>query len=519
MAHQDILLDMQGISKTFPGVKALNKVNFQVRKGEVMALLGENGAGKSTLIKIITGYYHRDPNQGVYIFDGQHVNPANTLAAQKMGIGTIYQELNLSPYQSIAENIFLGNQPRKHGSRGAIDWDKMNQMAEKEMAKLGIHVDVTQLIQNQSAAVRQMTSIARALTFNTKLLIMDEATSSLDENEVENLFRVIRELKEKGMSIIFVTHKLDEVYKLCDRGTILKDGQFVTCKQMSELPKDELIAHMVGRDATNIINKKKVYSPELVQADSCFSLRNIRKTDHRLNGVDLDIKCGEVLGLAGLLGSGRTELAKVIFGDDQDYSGETFMGHTAVKFRSPRDAVKKKLAFCSEDRKTEGIFPYMSIEDNLVMPQIGKISKFGFINTKKNRKLCEQYMQTLAIKAPNSKTPIRNLSGGNQQKVIFSRWLAMNPDLIILDEPTRGIDVGAKSEIEKLIGEISASGISILYISSEIEELVRNCDRVVILYEGQKVEELIADAITSKNIMSAIARGTCNSSITEKGEV
>lgn len=438
------------------------------------------------------------------MFDGKSVHPSSTLAAQKLGIGTIFQELNLSPFQSVAENIYLGHQPRK---RGAIDWAEMNRLAEQDMARLGVKVDVTRPVQSYSAAIRQMTSIARALAFQTKLLIMDEATSSLDENEVEVLFNVIRTLKEQGLSIIFVTHKLDEVYKICDRGTILKDGRFVVCKPMSELPKHDLVSYMIGRNASDLINKKKVHNVELQNAEPCFSVRNIKKVDHRLNGVDIEIKKGEILGLAGLLGSGRTELAKVMFGDDQAYTGETYLGHTAVKFRSPRDAVKSKIAFCSEDRKIEGIFPYMSIEDNMAMPQVGRLGRLGFVDAKKQRLLAEEYIKKLYIKTPSGKTPIRNLSGGNQQKVIFSRWMAMNPDLIILDEPTRGIDIGAKGEIENLIVELSKKGISILYISSEIDELVRNCDRVVVLYEGKKVKEIIGDEISSENIMNAIAQG------------
>lgn len=316
MEQNTLLLEMTNISKTFPGVKALKNVNFSVRKGEVMGLLGENGAGKSTLIKIITGYYRRDPGEGQMIFDGKPVNPANTLEAQKLGISTIFQELNLSPFLSIAENIYLGNAPMKNGF---IDWKTMNANAKKAMLDLGVDVDVTQQLQMQSTAIQQLTAIARALSIDTKLLIMDEATSSLDNNEVARLFEVVRRLKQRGISTIFITHKLDEVYQICDRGTIFKDGEFVTCKPLSELPKLDLISLMIGRDAREILNKKKEYNKEKLNADTFVEAKNIRKANRRLNGINIEIRKGEVVGLAGLLGSGRTELAKVLFGDDQYY--------------------------------------------------------------------------------------------------------------------------------------------------------------------------------------------------------
>ncbi len=503
MEQNSALLQMSNISKTFPGVKALKNVSFQVNRGEVMGLMGENGAGKSTLIKIITGYYRRDSGEGEMLLEGKPVNPANTLEAQKLGISTIFQELNLSPFLSIAENIYLGNPPKKKS--GLIDWGLMREKAKAAMLDLGIDVDVNQPIQMQSTAVQQMTSIARALAMDTKILIMDEATSSLENKEVETLFGVVRKLKERGISTIFITHKLDEVFKICDRATILKDGELVTCRDMKDLNKLELISLMIGRDASDIVNKKKIYDPEKQKANVFFAAKNIRKANRRLNGIDIEIHEGEVVGLAGLLGSGRTELARVLFGDDQNYEGEMFMRGAAVRFSSPNAAIRKGLAFCSEDRKTEGIFPQMSIADNLTMPILGKICRFGILNNRKQRKVTQQYIDAISIKTPSMQTKIKNLSGGNQQKVILSRWLATKPDMIILDEPTRGIDVGAKGEIEELIKQIAAEGISVLYISSELDELVRGCDRIVILSEGRKVKELVGEEISSDNIMAAIA--------------
>ncbi len=499
-----VLLEMKNISKTFPGVKALKNVHFKVHEGEVMAFMGENGAGKSTLIKIITGYYRKDPGAGEYWFDGQNVNPRNTDEAQKIGISTIFQELNLSPFLSIAENIYLGNTPKKNG---LIDWKTMNQKAEAALKRLGVNVDVTAQLSSQSTAIQQMVSIARALERNTKLLIMDEATSSLDTGEVKVLFDVIRKLKAQGIATIFVTHKMDEIYQVCDSATIFKDGEYVACLPLCELPKLKLISLMIGRDASELVNKKKQYDPGKQKAEIICRVKGVKKANHKLNNINLEIHKGEVVGLSGLLGSGRTETAKVIFGDDTNYEGEVFLGQTAIRFKSPADAVKSRLAFCSEDRKAEGIFPYMTVQDNLTMTILPKISKFGILNKRKQREVTLEYINRIAIKTPGPAAKIKDLSGGNQQKVILSRWLATHPDLIILDEPTRGIDVGAKGEIEDLIKQISDSGISVLYISSEMDELVRECDRIVILHDGRNVGELVNDEINADAIMEVIAGG------------
>ncbi len=502
--ENQVLLEMKQISKTFPGVKALKNVHFKVHKGEVMAFMGENGAGKSTLIKIITGYYRRDPGEGQFLFDGKEVNPRNTDEAQKLGISTIFQELNLSPYLSVAENIYIGNTPKK---KGMIDWDTMNQNAKKALLDLGVDIDVTAQLSLQSTAIQQMVSIARALARNTKLLIMDEATSSLDTGEVKVLFDVVRALKSRGIATIFVTHKMDEIYQVCDSATIFKDGEYVDCLPLDQLPKLKLISLMIGRDASELVNKRKIYDPEKVKGEVICRVEGVQKANHRLNGINLEIHKGEVLGLSGLLGSGRTETAKVIFGDDVHYDGEVYMGQTAIRFKCPADAMKKGLAFCSEDRKAEGIFPYMSVQDNLTMTILSKISRFGILNKREQQKRTLEYIQKIAIKTPGPSTKIKDLSGGNQQKVILSRWLATHPDLIILDEPTRGIDVGAKGEIEDLIKQISDSGISVLYISSELDELVRECDRIVILHNGKNVGELLNEEISSDAIMDVIAHG------------
>lgn len=499
---EKVVLEMKNISKTFPGVKALKNVEFSVNKGEVMALMGENGAGKSTLIKIITGYYNRDLGEGEILFEGRPVNVSNTLEAQRLGISTIFQELNLSPFLSVAENIYLGNTPKKNGF---IDWEKLYEDSNKILLDLGINIDVTAKLHEQSTAVQQMVAIARALSIDTKLLIMDEATSSLENNEVKILFDVIRKLRDRGISTIFITHKMDEIYKICDRVTIFKDGEFVTCRNIKEITKLELISLMIGRDASELLNKKKKFNPDLQNAEVICSIKGIKKANKKLKGIDIEIRKGEIVGLAGLLGSGRTELAKVLFADDIYYDGEIIFRQQHIKFKSPNQSIKEGLAFCSEDRKTEGIFPTMTIEDNLTMSILERMGKFGIMNNSKKREITKDYIKKMSIKTPSTTTRIKDLSGGNQQKVILSRCLATEPDLIILDEPTRGIDVGAKGEIEDLIQSVANAGISVLYISSELDELVRGCDRVVVLKEGEKIKELVGDDISSDNILSEIA--------------
>ena len=350
-----------------------------------------------------------------------------------------------------------------------LDWKAMRSMAREALEELGVQVDVTQRLNRQSTAIQQMVSVARALSINAKLLIMDEATSSLDAQEVSTLFQVIEKLKDRGISTIFITHKMDEIYRICDRVTILKDGEFVACEPIENLPKLKLISLMIGRDASELINKRKEYDPAKQEGEIFYELRDIHTSDRRLNGVHLKIHRGEVLGLAGLLGSGRTETAKVMFGDEQNYVGEIRLRQTAVRFKAPSQSIKEGLAFCSEDRKAEGIFPEMNVMDNLTMPILDKLNGTGLLNRSKQTEITNEYIDKMSIKTPNMFAKIKDLSGGNQQKVILSRWLATKPDLIILDEPTRGIDVGAKGEIEELIKQIAAEGISVL-ISSELDE-------------------------------------------------
>ncbi len=496
----ETLLEVRNINKTFASVKALSNVSFSVRPGEVHALMGENGAGKSTIIKVFTGVYTKDSGQ--IFFGGKEIAPATALEAQKAGISTIYQELNLSPYLSVAENIYLGREIKN--KYGAIDWKKTYETATQRLAELGIHIDVKKTLHSYSTAIQQMISIARALVIDAKLIVMDEPTSSLDSKEVQVLYGVIRQLKGMGLSVIYVSHRMEEIFTVCDRVTVLKDGECMGTHDIKNLNVTKLLSMMIGRDASYIFERTKVYNLEKQQAPVICSVRSIHK-GKVLNGVSFDIHEGEVLGLAGLLGSGRTELAKIIFGEDHFYSGEIFIDGKPVKFSSPRDAIRNRIAFCSEDRKVEGIFPRMNIQDNLTAAVLPQLTKVGVINKKSQQKLCEEYIKRLAVKTPSAKNIISRLSGGNQQKVVLARWLCMSPRLVILDEPTRGIDVGAKTEIEKLIQELSASGIAVLFISSELEELVRGCDRVVVLYNGTKASELVGDEISYQNIVDTIA--------------
>lgn len=498
---EDVLLDIKGLEKTFPGVRALKGVNLRVGRGEVHALMGENGAGKSTLIKVLTGIYRK--SGGTIWFDGREVDPGTPGEANEMGISTIYQELNLVQFQTVYENLFLGREPLTRFRR--VDRRRMAEEARSILLELGIDIDVSRPLNRYSTAIQQMVAIARAVSTKAKLVIMDEPTSSLDAQEVEVLFGIIRQLRDKGISVIFISHKLDEVFAICDRLSVFKDGEYVGDYYIGELDQLKLISLMVGKDAVELERSKKGYgfrnAPVLVE------MKNIRQ-GMRLNGIGLEIKEGEVVGLSGLLGSGRTETAQVLFGCRAPAEGEVLWLGKKAAIHSPRGAIKMGMGFCTEDRKAEGIIPHLSVKENMTVALLPKLSFLGFVKKKEQDKIVRKYIERLKIKTPSPEQAICNLSGGNQQKVLLARWMCMNPRLMILDEPTRGIDVGAKGEIEELIREFSRNGISVLMISSEIAELERNCDRVVVMREGKAVEELSGDDISRDRMMEAIARGS-----------
>lgn len=497
----EVLLDIKGLEKTFPGVRALKGVNLTVNKGEIHALMGENGAGKSTLIKVLTGIYQK--NGGTICFDGEEINARTPIEANEKGISTIYQELNLVLFQTVYENLFLGREPRT--KFGSIDRKAMISEAKRILEELGIEIDVTRPLKNYSTAIQQMVAIARAVSINAKLVIMDEPTSSLDTHEVQVLFRIIRQLKSKGISVIFISHKLDEIFEICDRLTVFKDGEYVGDYDIGELNQLKLISLMVGKDTVELERNKQGY--EFANAKVIAEMKDIRQ-GMRLNGINIEIKQGEVVGLAGLLGSGRTELAQVLFGSGMPDNGEIFWWGEKAGIHSPADAIKKGMGFCTEDRKTEGIIPHLSVRENITIALLPKLNSFGFVKTREQDEIVRSYIDRLKIKTPTPEQAICNLSGGNQQKVLLARWMCMNPKLMILDEPTRGIDVGAKAEIEQLIQEFSKSGISVLMISSEIAELERNCDRIIVMREGRVIGELAGDQISQDKVMETIARGS-----------
>lgn len=504
--ESEYILEMKGICKSFTGIRVLQDVDFMVRPGEIHALVGENGAGKSTLIKILTGIYGKDA--GDIIFDGNQIHPSSSLEAQKLGISSIYQELNLIPHLSIAENIFIGREPRKFG---LIDWKKIMTDAKRILKeKLGLECDVSKNLNECPTAVVQMVALARVITLKSKLVIMDEATSSLEETEVKKLFGNIRKMKASGIAVIFITHKIDEIFQICDSVTVLKDGQMICNKSIQDITKLELISSMIGRDASEILLHKKKYRDYSNEPIVCKTIQI--GNGPKLVSADVSVRRGEVVGLSGLLGSGRTELAKAIFGADVRDSGELYVKGHKVNFKMPLDAIRCGIGFCSEDRRAEGIMPYMTIQDNISMAILPQISQRGVIDKAKTIELTKKYIDILKIKTTSRMQLIRNLSGGNQQKVLLARWLCMSPDFIILDEPTRGIDVGAKAEIESIIQQLSDNGVGVLYISSEIEELIRGCDRIIVLKDGRTVAELIGEEISESNLLRAVVNEAPNTS-------
>lgn len=478
MAEAPALLQLRGITKRFVGVTALQGVDFTLRAGEVHALLGENGAGKSTLIKVLTGVHPSD--EGTIALAGVPIRPTSPKEAEHAGISTVYQEVNLIPGLSVAENIALGRQP---GRLGFINWQAVRRRARAALARLELDCDVDAELGSLSVALQQMVAIARALDLQARILVLDEPTASLDEKEVGELFSVMRRLRGEGLGILFVTHFLDQVYAISDRLTVLRNGRLVGEYATTALPRLALVGKMLGREVSNDAGRAAAPRPSQSAAES--PLLETRQLARRgaVHPLNLALHRGEVTGLAGLLGSGRTETARLLFGLDAADGGELRVRGTPVRLTSPRDAVRMGFAFCSEDRKTEGLLPNLSVRENLIVALQAKQGAWRTLSRAEQESLCTHYIAGLRIKTPDAETPIRNLSGGNQQKVLLARWLATKPELIILDEPTRGIDVGARAEIEQLIARLSAEGLAVLLISSEIEEIVRTCSRVLVLRE------------------------------------
>lgn len=488
---------------TFPGVKALDNVDLTLRKGEIMALMGENGAGKSTLIKCLTGINAFEAGEiRVEGIDGPVVNHS-TLDAQKKGISTVYQEVNLCPNLSVAENLYIGREPRT--KLGTIDWKEMTARSSKIMKELELDVDVTRTLEDYSLALQQMIAIARAVDMECKVLILDEPTSSLDDNEVAKLFKLMRQLKDKGVSIVFVTHFLEQVYEVCDRITVLRNGTLVGEYPIAELPRVKLVAAMMGKDFDDLAAIKTEDNVDFKDAPLVV---NAKGMSHRgtIKPFDLQIHKGEVVGLTGLLGSGRSELARVIYGADKNQTGELEFKGEKVKINAPIDAMNLGMGLLPDDRKAEGIIADLSVRENIILALQTKRGMFHLLPMSKQIEIADKYIEMLQIKTASRETLIGQLSGGNQQKVILARWLATDPDFLILDEPTRGIDVGTKTEIQKLVLKLAKEGKSLIFISSEIEEMIRTCNKLIILRDGQVVGE-ITENLTQENVMSGIAGG------------
>ena len=495
------IVAMKGIHKSFPGVQALEDVNFTLRMGEIHALVGENGAGKSTLIKILTGV--EQPDTGAITINQQTVSIRSPQHAQDLGITTVYQEVNLCPQLTIAENILIGREPMKWGS---IDWKAMNIRARQILQGLDVDLDVTRTLSSCSVAVQQMAAIARALEISSaKVLILDEPTSSLDAHETAQLFDMMRKLKNEGMAIIFITHFLDQVFKIADRITILRNGKLVGSYDIKEISRLELIKKMIGRTLTEFdeMTKLKNESGKHIKGDILVEAQGAGRTG-AVEPFDLVLHEGEVVGLAGLLGSGRTEIAQLLFGIDKPTSGSLSIGGNPVKDHSPLGSIARGVALCPEDRKDAGIVGELTVRENIILAMQAGLGWFKHLSSQEQYEIADRYIKLLNIATPSADQPVKNLSGGNQQKVILARWLATNPKLLIVDEPTRGIDVGTKAEIQKLILSLAEEGKSCMFISSELEEVLRTSHRIVVMRDRKKVAEFSGETAESE-IMNAIA--------------
>lgn len=498
-----VVLEMKNIHKSFPGVRALQGVDFTLCEGEIHALMGENGAGKSTLIKVLTGVYGKDEGQIFIKGKDKAVVIHSPQEAQQLGISTVYQEITLCPNLSVAENMYIGRSNDLYQN-----WKKMNSDADKILQSLDIPAKASQQLASCSIAVQQMVAIARAVDMDCKVLILDEPTSSLDEQEVEKLFRLMRDLKAKGVGIIFVTHFLDQVYEVCDKITVLRDGKLVGEYEIKDLPRVQLVSKMLGKDLddmSDIKGEQSVY-------DGADAEERIFETEGLVSNAgikpfDFYIKKGEVNGFTGLLGSGRSECVRAIFGADRVIGGIVKKNGKTIKISKPIDAMRNGIAYLPEDRKIDGIVGDLSVRENIILALQVLKGFFKPFSKAEANKFAEEYINLLGIKTASADTPIKSLSGGNQQKVILARWLLTHPEYLILDEPTRGIDVGTKIDIQKLVLKLASEGMSVTFISSETDEMLRTCSRLVVMRDRRVVGELSGDDLTQNKIMSTIAGG------------
>ena len=501
------VLEVRAVDKHFAGVHALRAVDFQLRAGEVHALVGENGAGKSTLIKVMTGVYSADG--GEVRFQGEPVSFASPLAAQMAGISTIYQEVNLIPMMSVADNLFLNREPRR---AGLIDQRRLRRDATRILHEYGVDVNVARPLRSLGLGAQQMVAIARSVQLDARVVIMDEPTSSLEYREVARLLDVVRRLRDAGVAIVYVSHRLDELFLICDRVTVMRDGRVVGVRDIAELDRLSLISLMLGRDIGQV-RREGVTAFDAKRgegADSSLvpvlSVEGLSRRN-QLDAISLQIRPGEVVGLGGLLGSGRSETAKGIAGALKTDAGQVSVAGTPLHRNSTKAAIKAGVVMLPEDRKTEGIIPNLSVRENIVLAALPRLSRLGLVNKAKQDEVVKMFMDRLKIKASGPEQKVVELSGGNQQKVMLARWLCLNPKVLLLDEPTRGIDVGAKGELQSLIDELAADGLGVLLISSELEELIEGSDRVVVLKEGRVVGELKGDDVSEDALMSTLAAG------------
>ena len=499
----ECILELINISKSFSGVEVLHEVSFSLRPGEVHALLGENGAGKSTLVKIITGVHY--PDGGEILLNGEPVHFSDTRESQQAGIAAIYQELSLFPDLDVAENIFVGRQPTTTGGR--IDWRKLYADAGKLLLSLGVHLDLKQKARSLSIAQQQMVEIARAFSINARILIMDEPTSSLTLNEVADLFRLVRRLRDEGTAIVFISHRLEELFELADRVTVLRDGSYMDTRPMKDVTRDDLIRLMVGRTITDLFPKQDVKA-----GDVMLKVENLtRKGSFR--DVSFELRRGEILGMAGLVGAGRTNVARAIFGVEPATAGRIQINGREEAITSPQQAIKLRLAYVPEDRQLHGLIPAMNITANISLPMLFKYANRGWLRDKVERRAAYGAALQMEVRANNIWQLARELSGGNQQKVVLSKWLSTNPRILILDEPTRGIDVGTKAAVHALMSKLAAQGMAILMISSELPEILGMSDRVIVMREGHITGHFSRAEATQEKIISAATQAVASGSV------
>lgn len=504
LSSRQPLLKMSGMSKSFPGVKALQSVDLEIYEGECLALMGENGAGKSTLMKVLSGVYA--PDEGTIEINGRPVTFTNPHQAQQLGVSIIYQEFNLFPNMTVEENVFVGREP---SAKGFVQWSSLRQATLQLLQQLGVQLDPSTTVRELSVAQQQMVEIAKALSYNARIVVMDEPTSALTDTEVSALFEIIRGLKQAGLGIIFISHRIEEVLKICDRVTVLRDGQNAGELSRAEASPERIVQLMVGRHLADLFQKEGA----VTAGKPMLEVRGLSRTGTKrdataivLNDVSFTVHAGEIVGLAGLVGSGRTELARAIFGADPFLSGQILVDGSSVTIKNPADAIRRGIGLVPEDRKQQALVLQLAVRENIILAKLNDLTRAGFVRREQERSLVQQFIDTLQIRTPSMEQKVVNLSGGNQQKVVLAKWLALEPKILLVDEPTRGVDVGAKAEVHHLLNRLAQRGVAILMISSELPEIIGMSDRVLVMRQGTIAGELTREEATQERIM-AMATG------------